>query len=97
VWLPELTAEQTAKLGLPSGDAALEVRWINPEGPGGRQAKTDGLREKDIVVGLDGKPIRMDSRQFNANLKLHYRVGERLPLTILRDGRRIELSLLLVE
>ncbi len=97
VWLPELTAEQTAKLGLPPGDAALEVRWINPEGPGGRQAKTDGLREKDIVVGLDGKPIRMDSRQFNAHLKLHYRVGERLPLTILRDGRRIELSLLLVE
>jgi S1-C subfamily serine protease len=97
VWLPELTAEQSAKLGLPRGDSALEVRWINLEGPGGRQAQADGLREKDVVVALDGKPIRMDSRQFNAHLKLHYRVSDRLPLTILRDGRRMELSLLLVE
>ncbi|MFM7055449.1 MAG: Trx7/PDZ domain-containing (seleno)protein [Planctomycetota bacterium] len=97
VWLPELTPDQSAKLGLPAGDSALEVRWINLEGPGGRQAQADGLREKDIVTELDGKPIRMNSRQFNAHLKLHYRVGDRLPLTVLRDGRRLQLSLLLVE
>jgi hypothetical protein len=97
VWLPELTADQVRELGLPEGDGGLEVRWINPEGPGGRQAKADGLREKDIVVALAGKPIRMDSKQFNAYLKLHYRVGGRLPLTVLRDGQRVELSLQLVE
>jgi hypothetical protein len=97
VWLPELTPEQSAKLGLPSGDGALEVRWINTEGPGGRQVKADGLREKDIVVALDGQPIRMDSRQFNAHLKLHYRVGDKLPLTVIRDGQRINLSLQLAE
>jgi S1-C subfamily serine protease len=67
------------------------------EGPGGRQAKTDGLQEKDIVIAADGQPIRMDSRQFNAWLKLNYRVGQKLPLTILRNGQRQEVSLLLVE
>jgi hypothetical protein len=97
VWLPELTSEQSAKLGLSPGDGALEVRWINTEGPGGRQVKADGLREKDIVVALDGQPIRMDSRQFNAHLKLHYRVGDKLPLTVMRAGQRINLSLQLVE
>jgi hypothetical protein len=97
VWLPELTSEQAGKLGLPAGDGALEVRWINLEGPGGRQAQADGLREKDIVVALAGMPIRMDSKQFNAYLKLHYKVGGRLPLTVLRDGKRVELSLNLVE
>jgi len=97
VWLPELTSEQSAKLGLAPGDGALEVRWINTEGPGGRQAKADGLQEKDIVVALDGQPLRMDSRQFNAHLKLNYRVGDKLPLTIIRGGQRISLSLLLVE
>lgn len=97
VWLPELTPEQSAKLGLSPGDGALEVRWINTEGPGGRQVKADGLREKDIVVALDGQPIRMDSRQFNAHLKLHYRVGDKLPLTVMRAGQRINLSLQLVE
>ena len=59
--------------------------------------KADGLREKDIVVALDGQPIRMDSRQFNAHLKLHYRVGDKLPLTVIRDGQRINLSLQLAE
>ncbi|MFO0062641.1 MAG: signaling protein, partial [Planctomyces sp.] len=97
IWLPELTADQTKALGLPVGDGALEVRWINMEGPGGRQAKADGLQEKDIVIAADGQPIRMDSKQFSAWLKLNYRVGQKLPLTILRNGQRREVSLLLVE
>jgi S1-C subfamily serine protease len=67
------------------------------EGPGGRQAKADGLQEKDIIIAADGKPIRMDSKQFNAWLKLNRAVGQRLPITVLRNGERRELSLLLVE
>ena len=97
VWLPELSPDQARTLGLPSGDGALEVRWINMEGPGGRQAKADGLQEKDIIIAADGKPIRMDSKQFNAWLKLNRAVGQRLPITVLRNGERRELSLLLVE
>ncbi|HCP12653.1 MAG TPA: signaling protein, partial [Planctomycetaceae bacterium] len=97
VWLPELSPDQTRTLGLPAGDGALEVRWINMEGPGGRQAKADGLQEKDIIIAADGKPIRMDSKQFNAWLKLNRAVGQRLPITVLRNGERRELSLLLVE
>lgn len=97
IWLPELTTDQTTALGLPAGDGALEVRWINMEGPGGRQAKADGLQEKDIVIAADGQPIRMNSKQFSAWLKLNYQVGQKLPLTILRNGQRRELSLLLVE
>ena len=54
VWLPELTSEQTAKLGLPQSDSPLEARWINREGMGGQQAYADGLREKDVVIALAG-------------------------------------------
>jgi hypothetical protein len=97
VWLPELTGDALQKLNLPEGDGALEVRWINQEGKGGKQAVADGLREKDIVIACDGKPIRMNSRQFNAHLRLHYRVGQDLPLTVLREGRAVELKIKLVE
>jgi serine protease Do len=97
VWLPELTGDNLAKLGLPKSDSALEVRWINKESRGGQQAAADGLREKDIVVALAGQPIRMNSRQFNAHLKLNYKVGDELPLTVLRDGKRRDLKITLVE
>ena len=97
VWLPEVTGDALARLGLPKTDSALEARWINKEGAGGRQAFADGLREKDIIIAAAGEPIRMDSRQFQSYLKLNYKVGEQLPLTILRDGKKMELNITFVE
>ncbi len=96
-WLPELTGDALQKLGLPPGDGALEVRWINQESKGGKQIASDGLREKDIVIGLDEQPIRMDSRQFNAQLRRNYKVGDTLALTLLRNGDRVPLKITLVE
>jgi S1-C subfamily serine protease len=75
----------------------LEARWINVEGPGGKQALADGLREKDIIIAAAGKPIRMNSRQFQSHLKLNYKVGDQLPLTVLRDGKKKELRITFVE
>lgn len=97
VWLPEVTGDDLRKLSLPEGDGALEVRWINRQGKGGLQSIADGLKEKDIVIACAGQPIRMNSKQFNAHLRLQYRVGDTLPLTVLRDGRRVELTIALVE
>ena len=97
VWLPEVTGDSLTKLQLPQTDSALEVRWINQGGKGGQQAYADGLREKDIVIACAGEPIRMNSRQFNAHLRLHYHVGDELPLTILRGGKKMELKIRLVE
>jgi serine protease Do len=98
VWLPELTAEQKAKLGLPESDSPLEARWINKQGKGGQQAYTDGLREKDVVIAVAGEPIRnMTSPRFSAHIKLHYKVGDTLPLTVLRDGKKMDLKIRLVE
>ena len=95
--MPEVTGDALAKLGLPKTDSALEARWINKEGRGGQRAFDDGLREKDIIIAAAGEPIRMNSRQFQSHLKLNYKVGEQLPLTILRDGKKIELKIKFVE
>jgi len=55
------------------------------------------LREGDFVVRLDGKPIRMTPAEFNVHLKLNYKVGERLPLTVVRGERQLKIELKLVE
>lgn len=97
VWAPVINDEAKAKLGLPATDTALEVRWINREGKGGQEAYNSGLREKDVIVALAGKPLQMNTKQFNVYIKLNYKVGDVLPLTILRDGERIDVKMKLVE
>jgi S1-C subfamily serine protease len=57
----------------------------------------DGLREKDIIIAAADKPIRMNSRQFQSHLKMNYKVGDQLSLTVLRDGKKMELRIRLVE
>lgn len=96
-WAPELTAERKSTLGLPEADSALEVRWINKEANGGKQAFADGLREGDVIVAIADKSFHLNTRQFNAHIKLNFKVGETLPLTVLRAGKRINLTIQLVE
>lgn len=96
-WAPVLSTEARTKLGLPETDTALEVRWINRNEPGGKQLYDDGLREKDVIIAIVGKPLPMTTKQFNMHVKLHYKVGDVLPLTVLRNGQREELKIRLVE
>jgi hypothetical protein len=97
VWTPLVPAEDMTKLGLPATSSAFEMRWINRESPGGQRAFADGLREKDIVIAVAGKPFFGNSNQFHAHIKLNYKIGDDLPLTVLRDGQRQELKIRLVE
>lgn len=96
-WAPELNTETKEKLALPQSDSALEVRWINRQAKGGQKAFENGLRERDVIVALAGKPFTMNTRQFNVHLKMNYKVGEILPITILRNGERMDLKIELVE
>uniref|UniRef100_A0A7C2K1S4 Signaling protein n=1 Tax=Schlesneria paludicola TaxID=360056 RepID=A0A7C2K1S4_9PLAN len=97
VWMPPLPAEAREKLNLPANVTPLEVRWINREGAAGQQAFADGLREKDVVIAVAGQPVNGDTKQFNRHVKLHYKLGDVLPLTVLRDGERKEIRIKLVD
>ncbi len=97
IWLPEATEEQRRQLKLESDHAAFQVRYIADE-PAGRAARAAGLQVGDFIVALDGKPIQpMTSPQFNAYIKLRYKVGDRLPVTIVRGHARRDIQIQLVE
>ena len=95
--MPPLKDKGRRDHGIPDGESALEVKWINGKTPGGRAARSAGLRYGDIVVALAGKPFNMPTKEFNLYIKLNYKVGQELPLTVLRDGKRRDIKIKLVE
>ena len=88
-WCAPMKENRVKSLRLAKGVKPLEVRWINTERPEGRNAKRAGLRKGDIIIGMEDKPLRMIEQHFNMHVKLNYKVGDKLPLTLLRNGKRI--------
>ena len=98
-WAPlhALTSDQRKTHNLPADADAFEVRWINMGLAAGRSAKGAGLREGDLIIRYDGKPVNLSPQEFNIDLRLNYRVGGKLGLTILREGEKKRVIVPLVE
>lgn len=99
VWAPQLPAARRKSLNIPEANAALLVKWINRGSRGGRAAFEAGLRQGDVIVAMAGKPLekKLTPAQFNVHVKLNYQVGDVLPLTVLRKGKRRTVRVRLVE
>lgn len=94
VWTPALDRDKQQQLGIPVEESPLEVRWINVNEAGGRAARDSGLQEGDIIVALDGQRLSaLTPPQFGMQIRLRYRPGDELPLTVLRDGQERELRI----
>ena len=81
------------------GKQIISIRWINMGSASGRSARDAGLKEGDIVTGLAGAPIptTMTVKGFHIHVQRNYKVGDELPLTVLRDGKKREIRVKLVE
>ena len=67
------------------------MKWINTGSKEGQAAQQAGLRQGDFIIAIDGKPLgKMTPQQFTAHVKLNYKSGQKLPLTLMRNGRRIQ-------
>jgi hypothetical protein len=98
VWAPTLTSDRQRALGIGESETAFLVKWINRAAPGGRSAFDCGLRENDVIVALEGDPLpQMTPAQFNLHIKLNYKVGDELPVTVVRDGERHDVRIRLAE
>ena len=73
------------------------IKWINRAEKGGAAAYDAGLREGDILLRLANKPVPQTPNKLNEFVKLNFKVGEALPITVLREGRQRELQWPLVE
>jgi S1-C subfamily serine protease len=48
-------------------------------------------------VAVDGNPLPETSQQFSLYVKLNFKPGDDLPLTVWRNGKRVELKIPLFE
>ncbi|TWT55777.1 serine endoprotease [Thalassoglobus neptunius] len=96
-WAPPAEESVRAQLNIPEDEGLLEVKYINGTTPGGKAVKRSGIRVGDFIVAMDGQPVPLTTQAWQLALKLNYRVGETVPLTVLRNGKRIDVEVELVE
>jgi serine protease Do len=93
-WAEELTDAAKRKLGLASDGLALRVTIFFGEQTAPVKA---GLKKNDVVVEVDGKRQRLSIRQFHAYCQMNHEYGDKLPMTVLRDGKELNLEMQLPE
>jgi serine protease Do len=81
VGLQPLSEDIAGSLGLPK-DSGEIVRSVVPNGPAGRA----GLVQGDVIVKVNGQPVTPD--QTVSYLVANTSVGSRVPLEIIRGGKR---------
>jgi serine protease Do len=86
----DLGAESRKRLGL--SEKALAFRQGDFVTEAARQA---GIRPGDVIVGVDGKALDLTALQFQAYVRLTYKVGDKVTYNILRDGKRRDVPLTL--
>ena len=74
------------------GQLALAVKHLGTRGPHGAAYRA-GFRKGDDVVSFDGKTRNMTGSEVLAYTVRHTKPGQKIPVTVVRSGRRLELSL----
>ena len=90
IWMPFAEDRDLKRLGLASGEKAMQVKWINHSVPTAQAARQAGLRTGDFIIAVEGKPITMDHRELNYHIKLNYKPGDKLSMTLWRNGKKIK-------
>jgi len=85
---PDLDAADRKKLGLSAKQLAFrQLGFVHPA------AEQAGIRAGDVLVGLNGRRLEMNARQFQAYVRLNCKVGERVVFDVVRDGKALRIPL----
>ena len=85
VMLAELTPEIAEGFGLPTTDGVL-IERVFPGSPADRA----GIKRNDVIVAFDGEPVTTREK---FRLKVaDTPTGKKVPIVVLRDGKRIPLT-----
>jgi serine protease Do len=83
--IADVTDETREAFGLPEARGAL-VQSVEP----GKPADKAGIRNGDVVIEVDGKPIR-NNRELIDTIS-YLPVGSAVKVTVLREGKRVTLT-----
>jgi S1-C subfamily serine protease len=86
----DLTAAEKKALGLAAGQLAFRQKH-----PLSAAAGVAGVRQGDVIVGIDDQTLETDVAGFHAYVRGHYLVGDRVTLHLLRDGQRRDVRMVL--
>jgi len=86
----DLSAKEKKQLGLAKTRLAFRQGNFVP-----KPAEKAGIRAGDIVLGIDGSELEMNMLQFNVHVRLNYEVGDQVTYNIVRDGKRLDLPMML--
>jgi len=85
-----LTADQKRQQKIAAGAMAFEIK--NMFGPRPEPLRRAGVKIGDIVVGIADRTDLTTETDFLVHLRLKYGPGDRIPLRILRSGRKITIN-----
>lgn len=60
------------------------------------QAKAAGVRPGDIILGVDDQNLEMDVDEFARYVERSYLIGDKVTINLLRDGKRMNLTMTLI-
>jgi serine protease Do len=90
VSLQQIGEAEASALGIPRNTGEL-IRNVTPGGPAARA----GIEQGDVVISVSGQPVTPD--QSLAYLVSQQRIGSRVPLEVIRDGQRRNVTVVIAE
>ena len=88
VYGQDLTEKERRTRGLSAKQLAF---W---EGyPVSSAAQAAGVRERDIILGFDGKQLEMNAYNFLSHVRENYLVGDNVTIDVLRGDKRLSLPM----
>jgi serine protease Do len=92
ILLEALSDAERKSAGIEPGRTALRAKHVGEYGPHAA-AKNAGFRQGDVIVAFDGKTHLMRETDLIAEALFRRRPGDRVPVVLIRDGKRMELTL----
>lgn len=90
--LEALGDEERGKLGIARDRMALRAKYVGQNG-NRAAAKNAGFLKDDVLTEMDGSSSRISESGLIGKLLRDHKPGERVKATVLRGGKRLELSL----
>ena len=91
--LEAVPLEERRSAGLEGAGMALRVKYLGGGNGPHAAAKQAGFRQGDVVVAFDGRTDLGRETDLLAYAVNRHQPGDRVAVTVLRDGRRIDLTL----